>query len=273
MGFPAFLLAGPKAGLEECLVSGNTKRALRYGAIGLICVAVVAGGAYFVFGGSHTENTTASAVKPAAASTASAAQTPARKAKAASDAIDTDDDAAAPSDTQTDQALNLIADARQQAAKGQFPAAQADLDKAEKVIPHMKEIADARRDISQLSTPEGQLKTQLDLARAAAGSDDRVAAGKALAAAEKLNPQAPEIAALRQTLQADEQKDAKRRGRVEGLISSMHQAINRHDIAAADGAFNEAMRVDVRDPSLDQARVELARAHDAQHKQEEAVER
>ena len=254
-------------------MSGTTTRALRYGAIGLICVAAVAGGAYFVFGGSHTEDDTASAAKPAAASTASASQASARKAKAASDAIDTDDEAAAPSDSQTDQALNLIADARQQAAQGQFPAAQASLEKADKVIPHMKEIADARRDITQLSTPDGQLKTQLDLARSAVASDDRAAAEKALTAAEKLNPQTPEIASLRQTLQADEQKDAKRRGRVEKLIASMHEAIARHDIAAADGAFNEAMRVDVRDPTLDKARVELARAHDEQHKQEAAAER
>ena len=53
----------------------------------------------------------------------------------------------------------------------------------------------------------------------------------------------------------------------------MHEAIALHDIAAADGAFNEAMRVDVRDPTLDKARVELARAHDEQHKQEAAAER
>ena len=53
-----------------------------------------------------------------------------------------------------------------------------------------------------MSTPQGQLALQLDRASAAIGQDDRAAAEKALAEAERLNPQAPEIAQLRQALQA-----------------------------------------------------------------------
>ncbi len=43
----------------------------------------------------------------------------------------------------------------------------------------------------------------------------------------------------------------------------MRQAIARKDIAGADRAFNEASRIDVLDPAIDQARVELAHAHEA----------
>jgi hypothetical protein len=49
-------------------------------------------------------------------------------------------------------------------------------------------------------------------------------------------------------------------------LTTMREAIARHDFAAADGALNEAARIDVRDPALDAARIELARAHDADRK-------
>jgi len=48
----------------------------------------------------------------------------------------------------------------------------------------------------------------------------------------------------------------------------MRQAIARHDFAAAVRALNEAERLDIRDPAIDPARVELARAHDAELKKE-----
>ena len=43
----------------------------------------------------------------------------------------------------------------------------------------------------------------------------------------------------------------------------MRQAVARHDFAAAARALNEAERLDIRDPAIDPARVELARAQDA----------
>jgi hypothetical protein len=46
----------------------------------------------------------------------------------------------------------------------------------------------------------------------------------------------------------------------------MREAIARHDFAAANRALNEAERIDVRDPSIEQARVELARAQNAEQK-------
>jgi hypothetical protein len=46
----------------------------------------------------------------------------------------------------------------------------------------------------------------------------------------------------------------------------MRQAIARQDFAAADGALNEAARLDVLDPLVDQARQELAQAHESDRK-------
>ena len=48
----------------------------------------------------------------------------------------------------------------------------------------------------------------------------------------------------------------------------MREAIARGDFAAADRALNEATRLDILDPLIDPARVELARAHDAERQKE-----
>ena len=160
----------------------------------------------------------------------------------------------------------LLGDARRLAADGKFDEAKAALDKADKVIPGSDDTAAARRDIAALSSPEGQLVTQLARARAAIAQNDTVAANQALAEAEKINPQAPEIPQLREAMQAAQQKATHRNSRVTELLTTMREAIARHDFAAADGALNEAARIDVRDPALDAARIELARAHDADRK-------
>ena len=94
--------------------------------------------------------------------------------------------------------------------------------------------------------------------------DDSAAAEKALAEAERLNAQAPEIAELRQAMQAAQQKDAHRGSRVTELLTNMREAIARDDFAAADGDLNAAERINVQDPALDEARRELARARDAE---------
>jgi len=64
-------------------------------------------------------------------------------------------------------------------------------------------------------------------------------------------------------MQAAQQKESRRRSKVAELLATMRDAIARNDVAGADRAFNEASRVDVLDPALEQARVELAQAHDA----------
>ena len=171
-----------------------------------------------------------------------------------------------PNAAQTDQMARLLGDARRLAADGKFDEAKAALDQADAVMPGSDDTAAARRDIAALSSPEGQLVTQLARARAAIAQNDTVAANQALAAAEKINPQAPEIPQLRQAMQAAQQKETHRNSRVTELLTTMREAIARHDFAAADGALNEAARIDVRDPALDAARIELARAHDADRK-------
>jgi tetratricopeptide (TPR) repeat protein len=234
-------------------VNLSTKQLIRYGAVGVLAVVVVAGAVYF-FDRSPTASpaTTADGANPPAGNPATPAANP--------------NEPAVPSEAQTDQIARLLGEAHRLAADGNFAEAKAALDKADAVMPGSDEAAAARREITAMSTPQGQLATQLDRARAAVEQDDAAAANKALAEAEKLNPQAPEIAQLRQALQAAQQKTTHRSSRIAELLTTMREAIARHDFAAADGALNEAERTDIRDPAVDQARTELARAHDADRK-------
>ena len=231
----------------------STKQLIRYGAVGALAVVVVAGAVY-IFDRSPTASpaTTADGANPPAGNPARPAANP--------------NEPAVPSEAQTDQIARLLGEAHRLAADGNFAEAKAALDKADAVMPGSDEAAAARREITAMSTPQGQLATQLDRARAAVEQDDAAAANKALAEAEKLNPQAPEIAQLRQALQAAQQKATHRSSRIAELLTTMREAIARHDFAAADGALNEAERTDIRDPAVDQARTELARAHDADRK-------
>jgi len=171
-----------------------------------------------------------------------------------------------PSPADTDRVARLLGDARRLAYDGNFNEAKAALDKAEAILPGSGEIAQMRREIDEISRPEAQLALQLQRARSAIAQSDREGAEKALAAAERLSPQASEIAKLRQQLQDAEQKQAERSHRIAGLLGEMRQAIARHDLAAAGRALNEAERLDVRDPAIDPARIELAHAQDVERK-------
>jgi len=235
-------------------VNLSTQQFIRYGVSGILAAVVVAGAVYLLDRG-QTANpaTTADEIPPSAA-------TPAATSTA------NPDEPAVPSTAQTEQVARLLGDARRLAADGKFAQANAALDKADAVMPGSDDTAAARREIIAMSTPQGQLATQLDRARAAIAQDDAAAANKALAEAEKLNPEAPEIAQLRQALQTAQQKETHRNSRIVELLTTMREAIARHDFAAADSALNEAARIDVRDPAIDQARTELARAHDADRK-------
>jgi tetratricopeptide (TPR) repeat protein len=236
-------------------VSLFAQRLIRFGAVGVVC-AVVAAGALYLFNRTDT------------ATPAPGAAEPAGQASKARQPIDTDDELVVPNEAASDQALRLVGEARRLADDGKFTEAKAKLDQADKVVPGLSEVSETRRKIAELSTPQGQLATQLGRARTAIDNDEAVEAEKALAEAERLSPQAPEIAALRQALQAAQQTEARRHGRIVELLETMRSAIVRHDIAGADGALNEASRLDVRDPLLDQARTELARAHDEERKRE-----
>ena len=216
----------------------------RFAVIGAVGVVVLAGGAFYLFD------------RPAA----EAPPAPARQAASTPRADVTDVDAT-PDEALSDRAFHLIGQARRLAARGKFAEATAKLDDADKVAPGL--TSEALRKIAGLATPEGHFAIQFDRARTAVGNDDYAEAEKALAEAERLKPQAPEIAELRQAMQATQQKEAMRSSQVAQLLTAMRESIARKDIAGADRAFNEAARIDVLDPALDEARTELAHAHEA----------
>jgi len=202
----------------------SKQQIMRYGAVAAGIVIVAVGALYLLSRGEA----------PPSATTATAPTTASAKPPTSAD------EPVIPSNTQSDQLVSLIGEARRLATAGKFDEAEAALQKADKVIPHWPETEKARTDIAQLRTPEGQLKTQLERARFAIEHGDSAAAEKALAEAERLNAQAPQIAELRQALQQAEQKDAHRSDRVTELLSKMRQDIARGDLAGADGDLNAA---------------------------------
>jgi hypothetical protein len=211
-------------------------------------VAVVAFGALYMSGGDG-----AATPEPIA----SVATT---KPTAPSTSANEPGEAPAPSPAQMDVVATLLGDARRLATEGKVDQAKAEVDKAAKIIPGSSDIAQARVDIAQMSAPQYRLAQQLSRARLAIAQGDRLEAEAALAAATAIEPTAPQIAELRQELQRTEQKEAERNRRIADLLAEMRQAIARHDLVAADRALNEAERLDIRDPAIDPARVELAHA-------------
>jgi hypothetical protein len=228
-----------------------------------VALVVVAGAVYFFDRSGTATPTTADDANPPAASRAAAAAKPATKPATPAG---NPDDGAVPSAAQTDEVARLLGAARRLAQDGNFDGAKAVLDRADSLMPGSADTAAVRREITQLGTPQGRLALQLDRARSAIAQDDSAAAEKALAEAERLSPQSPEIASLRQTLKDAQQKQAQRSDHVARLLKEMRDAIARHDFKAANGAFNEAERIDVRDPAIEPARVELAKARNAEEK-------
>jgi hypothetical protein len=225
---------------------------LRYVGIGVAALVIVAGAVWLLDRGMAPPATqNAEAAKPATTTPPSAA-----------------DDQTGPSAVQTDQLVGLIGEARRLAAAGKFDEAEASLQKADKVYTGWSETEKARAEIAQLRTPEGQLKTQLDRARLAIEHNDHIAAEQALAEAEKLNAQAPQLAELRAALKEAEQKQQHRDSRVTELLTKMREEIARGDFAAADADLNAAERVNIQDPAVQQARRELARAREAKDKEQ-----
>jgi hypothetical protein len=190
---------------------------------------------------------------------------PARAAAKPEAATPSPDDPAGenvPSQSQMDTVARLLGDARRLAAEGQVDQAKSAVDQAAKVIPGSADIAKARLDIEQMSSPPYRLAVQLSRARLAIAQDDRTAAEAALNAAAGIDPTAPQIAELRQQMESTAQKEDQRKRRVAALLSEMREAIARRDLVAADRALNEAERLDIRDPAIDPARLELAHAQE-----------
>jgi len=236
-------------------LSPFSRRLPRFAIVAAVGVVVLAGGAFYLFD------------RPAAEAPPAPAKQAARQAASTPrpDVPDLDD---TPNEAASDRAFHLIGQARRLADRGKFDEANAKLAEADKAVPGLSETAEARRKIAELATPEGRFAIQLARARSALGSDDYAAAEKELTEAAKLKPEAPEIAALRQEMQAAQQKEATRSSQVTGALAAMRESIARKDIAGADRAFNEASRIDILDPALDQARQELAEAHEAARKRE-----
>jgi hypothetical protein len=231
------------------------RRQIRYGALAIAVLLLAAG----VIAFSHSsQRSTASPAEEQrrAAQTAPAAPAPAQASA--------DDLNPTVSNLRRDEAVALIGDARRAAAAGNFVEADAALQKAQKVVPGMAEIEQARRDIEQLRSPDGSFTDQLHRAQLAIEHDDAAAAQAALGEASRLKPDAPEVAALRAALQQVQEKTAQREARIAQALARMREAVARRDFAAADSALNEAERIDVQNPSIRRARGELARARGAQ---------
>ena len=231
----------------------SRKRLARFGASAALAV-VIAGAAYYYFHRPAATTETA-ATTPAAAPTRTRTRAPATPT--------TPPDAVTPTSAQSDKVLRLVGDARRLATAGDFTGADAALTQADGVVPGLPEPAAARAEIARMRTPEGQVALYLQRARLAVEHDDKDAAEKALAEAERLSPQSPEVKALRETFKAGQEKEQTRNSRIAELLTKMREAIARRDLATADGALNAAERLDVDDPAITQARTELARAHDA----------
>ncbi len=235
--------------------SESRKRQVRYSAMALGLV-VIAGGVLLWQQG--TKEAAKSVMSPAASNAAA----PEAKPHPSTDNPDIPN-------PKIDLAIQAIGDARRLAIQGKFAEAEAELKKADDAVPGMPETKQARDDIAAMQTPQGQLRLQLNLAELAIERDDGAAAEAALAKAEQAAPDSPDIAPLRQRLQELQQRKLKRTNRVAALLTAMREAIARHDFAAADDALNQASRIDISNPDVLKARIELNRAHNAAMRNEE----
>ena len=242
-------------------LSETRKRQLRYGALAAAVLLLAAG---LIVLTHHTANAPSSDAGHRPTSTNTASRQPATPPANQAATAASSDEPAVISAQQRDEAVGLIADARKQASAGNFSEAEASLKKAETAYPQMPEIEQARADIEKLKTPEGSLAAQLARAKLAVEHNDTATAEAALAEASRIKPDAPEIAQMRGALQAAKEKAAQRETRIADALARMREAVAKHDLAAADGALNEAERIDVQDPLVRRARGELARARGAQ---------
>ncbi len=223
----------------------------RYAFAAAVCLVVVGGGAYlYLYDGQ---------AKPAEVQVPEAAK---RAVAAAKQAVP-DDEPPVLSSIMIDQARELVGEARRLAAAGDFAGAEIALKKAEQAAPGVEETAQARRAITDLNTPQGQLAAQLDRARSALDIGDNTTAEQAIAQAERLNAPAPAIDELRAKLQTAQRKDSRKDDHIASLLAEMRTAAARHDFATANRALNEAARIDIQNRDVLKARDELNREQDS----------
>lgn len=182
-------------------LSEHRKRQLRYGALAAAPASSVEAGGRRPVAGAGTS--------------------PARSAAQAT----TGDEIIVVSGLRRDEAVALVGEARRQAAAGNFAAAEASLDKAERTAPRLAETQEAREQLARLKTPEGQLADLIQRARLAVDHDDSAAAESALEEAAKIRADAPQIAELRATLKAAHDKKARREARIAEALARMREAV------------------------------------------------
>jgi hypothetical protein len=164
---------------------------------------------------------------------------------------------------QIEEAASLVGDAKRLAREGKFTEAEAALQAAEKAAPALPQTREAQREVAELATPKGRFQRLIGDAKRALEHDDPAAARTAIAEAEKLDPGAPSLTELKQQLAATESAKAKRNEQIVALLVRFRDALKRKDIAAAYRALNEAERIDIVDPRIDEARLELDKAQEA----------
>jgi uncharacterized protein HemY len=225
------------------------------GVVGLVVVVALVALALHQWNGDSTTPAQQNAVRGGAAPKA-------QPQKSQDDA----DDLTPPTTLENEQVVQLVGEARRQAQDGKFDEAEASLAKAEKLIKGAPQIAAARDEIARLKTPEGRVAAELVRARLAVEHGDRAAAEKSLAEIEKLKPDAPELAELRQTLAKQQDRADRRDDRVKEHLTAMRAAIARGDFATADSELNAASRVDVTNSELRRARREVEQAREEAQK-------
>ena len=237
------------------MANGDTSRStngMLYGIIGALCV-VVAGGGFYLFKADKPVDAPIQGAKPMPpvppplpVATPRPAPPPAPPAPTGLSA------------SQINQARNLIADARRFASLGSFADAETALQNADKTAPGFAEVAQARRDISEMRTTRGQLGPLVDQARRAIERGDFATAERALNEAEQIDPNAPAVIEARRELRVAERRgDQPQDTRVTFLVATARAAILVGDFASADRMLNQAEQIDLRDSAVVQARAEF----------------
>jgi hypothetical protein len=256
----------------------TAKRQVRYGAAAMAIVIVAAALIFLIHrmgptsasGAAEDSASMATTAADARRAVAGVSTSPATAAAVAPSGAATQttsgDEVTVVNGLRRDDAVALVGEAHRQAALGNYTEAEALLARADKTVPGLPEIREARDDIARLKTPEGQFASHIQRARLAVDHDDGAAAETELSAAAHFRPDAPEIVELRAALKAAHDRKARREARITDALGRMREAIARRDFAAADSALNEAERIDIQEPAIRRARGELARARSARQK-------
>ncbi|HEY7609614.1 MAG TPA: hypothetical protein VIF14_10325 [Alphaproteobacteria bacterium] len=164
------------------------------------------------------------------------------------------------------RARDLVAKARRAAAEGKFAEAERDHQEAQSLAPALPELAAARTEFARLkreADDKAALRKYLADMRAALQRKDFTAAERALAEAEKLARDAPEVKSARaefEKAKRDVDADRQKAARVQKLVADARDALQRKDLAAAERAVADAEKLDRDAPAVKAVRAELEAA-------------